>query len=506
MLHDLRLLLWLRVRHAKAALSRAMHFAGVDPSVDTKWDDRAYQLYIGLFLAVALVLLWAALLDAVDTAFAAAGPAFSVLVFHAVLLSPVILFLVLSVQGLRTSPLKFTHPDIVYLASSRVGMRSIVAVYSGAKIGFGAVVGALAGYLFGTAFESGLTEILVAPLACAVVGALLAAAAIGGAWVIGAVRLSSRQKRTRRIAGCAVAVVLLAVAAFAAAIAVAPVAFFGEGFLGAACIGLAMIVAIEAALLVLLAPRLDVTTAIEESVLFADLQPFGMFSPLDPSTIAEYRRRKKLAGRKLRFRMPKGSGRGALASHAALSLVRRADGLGSLALQGCAIVPLGACALLGIGGPIALLFWLMAAVMMPQGPKEVTRVFREDMRIRLVRDRLPFSALELLVYDSLPAFALTSVLGSVVAAASAVAAGASVGLAIVLALLINMALALCCGLDAICVFKRGTRLCYEMGAAELVAVAGMCSLAWSPVVAVFGVLAVCVSLVMAMRLGRECAR
>ena len=49
-MHDVRLLLWLRARHARSALNRTLHLvgAGVD---DGGWGERAYQLY-----AVALVL------------------------------------------------------------------------------------------------------------------------------------------------------------------------------------------------------------------------------------------------------------------------------------------------------------------------------------------------------------------------------------------------------------------------------------------------------------------
>ena len=43
-MHDVRLLLWLRARHARSALNRTLHLvgAGVD---DGGWGERAYQLY-----------------------------------------------------------------------------------------------------------------------------------------------------------------------------------------------------------------------------------------------------------------------------------------------------------------------------------------------------------------------------------------------------------------------------------------------------------------------------
>ena len=55
-MHDVRLLLWLRARHARSALNRTLHLvgAGVD---DGGWGERAYQLY-----AVGIMLVWAALM------------------------------------------------------------------------------------------------------------------------------------------------------------------------------------------------------------------------------------------------------------------------------------------------------------------------------------------------------------------------------------------------------------------------------------------------------------
>ena len=57
-MHDVRLLLWLRARHARSALNRTLHLvgAGVD---DGGWGERAYQLY-----AVGIMLVWAALMAA----------------------------------------------------------------------------------------------------------------------------------------------------------------------------------------------------------------------------------------------------------------------------------------------------------------------------------------------------------------------------------------------------------------------------------------------------------
>lgn len=285
---------------------------------------------------------------------------------------------------------------------------------------------------------------------------------------------------------------------------VAPTVFFDGGLHASLLAGLVFAITGEAVLIGAIASHANMTAAIEESALYADLQPFGGFSPLDPHTVSEYRRRRKLAGRKMRFRMPAWSGHAALLAHAVISHVRRYDGIMSLILQGAVVVPMGVMALLDIGGPVMMLFWLQAVVMVPHGVRESTRVFRDDMRNRLVRDRLPFGTLELLVWDSIPAFAVTSVICSAVSALIAVASGAPVAYAVICAVLVNAALVLCGGLDAMRLFERAGRLCYEMGAVVLVVVAGACLLTGSLIFAMAGVIAVCVAVGATVRFGREC--
>ena len=217
-----------------------------------------------------------------------------------------------------------------------------------------------------------------------------------------------------------------------------------------------------------LAPHADMTVALRESVLFADLGRFGPLSPLGQDAVRDYRRRRKLAARRLRFRLPRGEGPAALVARAALAQVRRYDGLPSLLAQGAVVVPFGVLAIGGVGGPVLFLFWLQALLMMPQGAREATRAFRDDMRNRLVRDRLPFGTLSLLVFDSLPAFVLTTVLACA-ACALAAPPGMPPLAAVGLAVLVNACTLAACGLDAVRLFAHGPRLCYEYGALALVA-------------------------------------
>ena len=451
-MHDVRLLLWLRARHARSALNRTLHLvgAGVD---DGGWGERAYQLY-----AVGIMLVWAALMaaalvDAIQGVFVGLAAAVCSLAVQGALLAVALVLLRVGIAGARTTPLKLSHPDIAYLAASAVSARALAGVSAGVQAFAGAAAGAALGFLLGVGLESA-SVLAGAPAAVALAGAALAAAA--------------------------------------ATFAVLSVGGF-------------FVLAVAAIALALLAPRVDMTRVIDENSLHADLCQFGMLSPLDRNDIAEYQRRRKLADRPVRFSLPRGEGRLALVQRAALSHARQYDGLASLVMQGAFVVPLGVLALLGAGGPVLFVFWLPVAVLMPQGVREATRAFRDDARNRLVRDRLPFGVLELLAFDTLPAFAATTLLACG-AVAAMIPIGTSLPLALALAVLVGAASLLCCGLDAVRLFPGGPRLCYEYGALALVGVGFALSLFASAAVAAMGMALFAAAVALVVRFGSECVR
>ncbi len=117
MLYDIRLLLWLRVRHARTALVRLVHAGGTDLVEDRGPGERAYQLYLAAIAVVWAALMWAALLDATAAAFAAVGPASSAMALTLGLLAPVTVFAWAAVRALRTSPVKLARADIPFVAA-----------------------------------------------------------------------------------------------------------------------------------------------------------------------------------------------------------------------------------------------------------------------------------------------------------------------------------------------------------------------------------------------------
>ncbi|ROT88235.1 hypothetical protein DMP12_12725, partial [Gordonibacter urolithinfaciens] len=156
MLCDIRLLLWLRARHARTALVRLVHAGGTDLVEDRSPGERAYQLYLAAIAAVWAALMWAALLDATAAAFAAVGPASSAMALALGLLAPVAVLAWAAVRALRMSPVKLARADMPFVAAGPLGMRAIAGMGCASSMLAGAAAGALAGYVLGVGLESGL--------------------------------------------------------------------------------------------------------------------------------------------------------------------------------------------------------------------------------------------------------------------------------------------------------------------------------------------------------------
>ena len=503
MVHDVRLLLWLRIRHARTAVSRIMHMAGTDPRTQDGIGERAYQLYIAAFGAVALALLWFALLDSVEKTFAVLGAVAAVSAFQLALLALAAVFVATSVSGLRSLPIKCSHPDIAYVIASGLSMPSIAFVALAVRVGASGIVGASLGYVVGTGLASGFAG-AIDPLSMALVAAFGAMAVVSVGWLAGAWVLA-RGRGKGPVAIGAAAVALAALACGALALAADP-AWVLDAPGSLVLVSVFAVTACGAVVLsVLLAASFDRAIIVEENALFADMKPFGVLSPIDPNAIRDYRRRKKIAMRRPRFCLLAGRGRVALVSRAALSLARQYEGLPTLVTQGLMAAPLGVFALSGAGGLISLLFWVQALLMFTQGIREETRAFGDDMRIRLVRDRLPFDALELLVFDTLPSFALVAVLSSAVMVCLAPLMQVPLGWALALAFSLNAVYVLARGLDAIRFPLTGRAIGYETGALVIVVFLGLVSFAGPSWWLVFATLVLGASFAVAVRYGVECA-
>lgn len=516
----------LKVRHARTAFARSLHFAGTDLVEDGTALDRAYQLYALILAAVPLALGWAFLAHAAREVFSSMGPAAFFAALRLAGMAAAAASAALCLHALRLSPLKLSRPDIAYVAASSVSLRlvafvSFVPVAAGWALGGGAL-----GYLAGIGAQA--AGVLVDLPASILAGSFLCAAVGGAPWVVGAIRLSRcllpggraragdavgaarradggiRAGRVRRMVLLILLALLLPFSFAAWALVASQETLLFSVSSPAALLSYAGIVAVQALLLFLFGARMDACALIRENALFADVRGASVLSPLDADAAREHRRRLKVAARRPRFRLIGASGRAALTARGALSLLRQPEGLIDLASWASCGPLLGALALSGAGGMGLLIAWVAATVALSGQAREVSRAFRDDLRVRVVRRRLPFSAFELLVFDSLPALALVLLLSAAAAGACApLAVPHAPSLAVVaLAVLVALALFFCCGLDATPSPFGSGFVGYEAGAALFGLVVGLASLAGDPSLTLGVAVCACLALALAARSSR----
>lgn len=438
----LRLLVRLELRHLRADARFLLFAAGTDIDEERGFLDRAYQLYLLVFAAVALALSFAQVIDVVGGLRESMGPSAASAVARLLLaLLPAAALVAWGVSDLRETPLRMTAPDIVWLARV-VRPEELLVVWLLRELPAIALVSALLGVLLGELAGGGHVGRAVA-LATLAPGARLFA-------LDTALPRSAATRRSRR-AVTAAAWAVVGATGLALAIALVPLA---------ALLDLALSRPVELACAALVADLLLLVGAVNsagranmafvasDSELFAARRSLRFLALVDSGAYREAcRRRSALARREARRTWRFRPGRGALVSHALASLVRRpADALGLL-LWGGVLVPGGALLMVARPDVGLLLSWLLCVSLALREPIELTRVFREDCRCRLVRPLLPFSRLELLLLDSAPALAVTLAASAAAALAASAATGADALPAVLLAWSLDAALLLSAGLD-----------------------------------------------------------
>lgn len=306
-----------------------------------------------------------------------------------------------------------------------------------------ATAGALGGSLLGV-LAAGL------PVAWVLAGAVVLVLARLFALDTVLLRCAAEPRRRRAATVCGAVVIVLAggalLLAAAPLAALVPLALSGwPGPLAAALVcGLLL-----TAGAVNCAGRADMAFVIDDNAAYIARRSLSALALLDPGAYREACRRTRSSHRRHRARRTWrfGEGRRAALSHALASLARRPTAvLGMLGWGGC-VVPAGALLMTGRVNVGVLLVWLLCAAQTLREPLELSRVFREDCRNRLVRSLLPFRPLELLLLDSLPALAVTLAASVALTGAAAAALGMPVLPGVLLACLLDVASLFACGLD-----------------------------------------------------------
>lgn len=464
-----RLLLWLKRRHARRALTWFGYAAGTD--LDARGDavERIYQLYLLVLVVGAAGASWSAVLNmAVQLGTHMGQAGFVPDLGVAVLAAPAALALVLAVGSLMSPPFKLTSADVTFIASgwfdTRImaavdmlvqSMVTVLAVVAVTYVELTALFAALAAAP--TASVAAVGEVSVASMAGVSVAAGLLSACLGvlvsaGGYV--SVRVAP-SLRNRALVGAVV---------IAASVAVAAALLFGLAPSAAACVycvaasapaGVPVCLGVLGAFAIAMAAtcgvaahRADLACAIERSGAYASRSDVRLVALIAPDTYRELRRRYRVSHRRFRPTIPLGAGRRAYGRRAALSHLRQFEGLPRLALVGAVLCPAGALMLVMPLHVLLRASWAyMVVVAAAASVRELSLAFREDQRVRLVRDALPVGTRELMLRDGAPACMVVTVL-SLAATGALVALVPGIPLrAVVLALLLPPALALSAAFD-----------------------------------------------------------
>lgn len=353
-LRGVRILLRLRLHHTKVRVTQLLYATGTDFGEDTSLMDRWYQLYVVLVLLVILVLTWAYLLDLAEGIGATLGVPGASTLLGLLWVLPLVVCVTSVVHYLRTPSVPLTHPDIELL-SGVLTPAAWVAASAVPVLLRSVVLGLIGGRLMGAVLQAVVSPVA---LTLAVAVALVLAVALG--WACGLARLVRLVPH----------------------------------------------------------PRFDRASIVQSNALYADLQLMASWAAQAPITYEEQRRRRILAGRRPILSLPQTTGARLLVARALLSHLRQCEGLKDLMEWGAFLVPAGAVLVTSSADLGLRLMWMTLGSLSLGRARELTRVFRDDCRVRLVGDAIACSRtlFRLLLLDSLPAVAFTVLLGLVVVA------------------------------------------------------------------------------------------
>ena len=353
-LRGVRILLRLRLHHTKVRVTQLLYATGTDFGEDTSLMDRWYQLYVVLVLLVTFIMTWAYLLDLAEGIGATLGVPGASTLLGLLWVIPLVVCVTSVVHYLRTPSVPLTHPDIELLSGVLTPAAWVVA--SAVPVLLRSVVlGLIGGRLMGAVLQAVVSPVA---LTLAVAVALVLAVALG--WACGLARLMRLVPH----------------------------------------------------------PCFDRASIVQSNALYADLQSMTSWAAQAPITYEEQRRRRILAGRRPILSLPQTTGARLLVARALLSHLRQREGLKDLMEWGAFLVPAGAVLVASSADLGLRLMWMTLGSLSLGRARELTRVFRDDCRVRLVGDAIarPRTLFRLLLLDSLPAVALTVLLGLVVVA------------------------------------------------------------------------------------------
>lgn len=477
MMHDLRLVAWLRWRELRGGAVYWLRVLGHEPAGQSL-NDRLYDLYLLVLLSgwgaamLAFALQSAAQLGRIVPAELAVALLASLpwLVWGAQALA--------AAAALREGPLHLTFPDMAYLAGSPVARGAVALVAWGLAAARALLLALPVAALAAVAVAQSASPDTVERSALLVVGLALPLVALtsGAAWCLGLARAASaRLKRWRWLWLAPIA--LLPVAGVLPGAIDWPGRALALAVWGQApawwALALWLPLPALAALVAWLGDRVSLAEVAAESQTYARLRALGMAAWLDSGVAQRIRRQATLARRRPFLRLPVCEGTAAIAARAGLAYLRSPGLLLPLLMWGAMVAEAGSWMAGTAAYPPQWVAWLALVMIAP--PDGLVDAFRADTGDPFLRQLLPAGNLRLLA----AAAALPWLLLVLSALAFWLARRPALGPAVLGALgIVALAclLALCRAVGVVQVAALGRRVPYVVAAgvgAGAVALAGM---------------------------------
>jgi hypothetical protein len=413
---DLALLLWLRWRHGRGRAAYWGALAGADVNSGT-FTERSYLAYLALLILGWFVLMMSAAANAAASIGSGIGPDALGALAAAAIAVPYVVLAVLGARALRSSPVKLTFPDIAYVGATAIDTRAIAVSSCLREVAPAAIGAGLVGYLVGAiAFGAGASA--SALMATALTAAGVVFVIFPFAWALGLTRVRTDHAPWPRVSWVAAPVAALGLFLLPASArwpgTVLGLAMQGKAPLAQA-IPLLAAAGVALCLVAWAATRLDMTTVIDESALYAQLQIFRPLQLYDPIAYADIVRRKRIAARGPRAGLLRWSGMWALVARALLSHARQPRSLLWPVVWGALILPYLAWV---AGHGQSLIAYFPAVFVFVVGPsRQLLHVFGQDADRPSLRRLLPFGNVQLLLADSAPVIVVILAASALVVAA-----------------------------------------------------------------------------------------
>lgn len=401
MLHDLRLLAWLKFKQFQDSAVYWLRVLGYQ-SGEQSLSSRLYVVYLA-----GIGLIWVGAMG--SWAFEQANAIGTFLPYSSLVgilqVIPVIVLILqvyFMVAALRSTPLKLSFADMAYVAGAPINPAApTILGFIRQSVIRSLILGtfiALIAVILVRPFGSGMSSSAVLRACAIVISLLLLSQAL--AWLLGTLRLINPSIRNHHNIWI-IPLFLIILAHFVPNAVLWP----GQGIVlyiyGLAPDWLLPTFTLGAIILfiilIYLSRQINMIYAVDESILYARIQALGLLAWRQIDLQLRIRVQSAQAGRKPLLKLPKAYGFWTLLTRAALSYIRHPFMLLFSLIWGAAITQM-AVLILANNLPIQVwIAWLLAVGIAP--PVGLLYVFRVDIEEQFLRQFLPISGFQLLLAD-----------------------------------------------------------------------------------------------------------